>query len=50
MEKEKPGSGSGTVARNSVKLTIAAVRCIQAFDESGLDAKGILALLATFDL
>jgi hypothetical protein len=49
VEKEKPSAGSGSATRNSVKQTIAAVRCIQAFDEADLDSKGILALLATFD-
>jgi exosome complex component RRP40 len=50
VEKEKPNAGSGTATRNSVKQTIAAIRCIQAFDEADLDSKGILALLTTFDL
>ncbi|KIM28444.1 hypothetical protein M408DRAFT_329501 [Serendipita vermifera MAFF 305830] len=47
---EKAASGSSTTSRNSVKNTIAAIRCVQAYDEEGLDAKGILALLASLSL
>lgn len=47
---EKTASASGSTNRNMVKNTIAAVRCLEAYDEDDLDAKAILALLATFSL